>query len=87
MTEAIRKLFTIMPFLFGIGFIAPLTAQLMAYWGIPGPFGHEPDRVRAAVRRSLGALRQHQGTLVVTGAMTGAATGLDGGGIMTDGPH
>ncbi len=42
MTEAIRKLFTIMPFLFGIGFIAPLTAQLMVYWGIPGPFGMSP---------------------------------------------
>lgn len=42
MTEAIRKLFSIMPFLFGIGFIAPLTAQLMAYWDIPGPFGMSP---------------------------------------------
>jgi len=39
MTEAIRKLFAIMPFLFGIGFIAPLTAQLMALFGLEGPFG------------------------------------------------
>ncbi|KPL67016.1 hypothetical protein SZ64_02255 [Erythrobacter sp. SG61-1L] len=39
MTEAIRKLFAVMPFLFGIGFIAPLTAQLMAALGIDGPFG------------------------------------------------
>ncbi|HZF46776.1 MAG TPA: hypothetical protein VEZ26_10585 [Sphingomonadaceae bacterium] len=39
MTEAIRKLFAVMPFLFGIGFIAPLTAQLMAYWGVDAPFG------------------------------------------------
>ncbi|OJU98888.1 MAG: hypothetical protein BGO06_20390 [Shinella sp. 65-6] len=39
MTEAIRKLFAIMPFLFGIGFIAPLTAQLMALADIAGPFG------------------------------------------------
>ena len=39
MTEAIRRLFLVMPFLFGIGFIAPLTAQLMAVAGIEGPFG------------------------------------------------
>lgn len=39
MTEAIRKLFAVMPFLFGIGFIAPLTAQLMAYWDVGAPFG------------------------------------------------
>lgn len=28
-----------MPFLFGIGFIAPLTAQLMAYWDVEAPLG------------------------------------------------
>lgn len=42
MTAAIRKLFAVMPFLFGIGFIAPLTAQLMVLWDIPGPFGLSP---------------------------------------------
>lgn len=42
MTAAIRKLFAVMPFLFGIGFIAPLTAQLMKLWGISGPFGLSP---------------------------------------------
>ena len=42
MTVAIRKLFAVMPFLFGIGFIAPLTAQLMQLWSIPGPFGMSP---------------------------------------------
>jgi hypothetical protein len=31
-----------MPFLFGIGFIAPLTAQLMMLWDIPGPLGLSP---------------------------------------------
>jgi hypothetical protein len=39
MEVVIRKLFSVMPFLFGIGFIAPLIAQLMAYWGIGGPLG------------------------------------------------
>ena len=39
MTAAVRKLFSVMPFLFGIGFIAPLVAQTMAYWEIAAPFG------------------------------------------------
>ena len=32
MELALKKLFYVMPFLFGIGFIAPLIAQTMAYW-------------------------------------------------------
>jgi len=39
METVIKKFFAIMPFLFGIGFIAPLVAQLMAVWDIPAPFG------------------------------------------------
>jgi len=39
MNQAIAKLFAVMPFLFGIGFIAPLVAQLMAYSGIEEPLG------------------------------------------------
>jgi hypothetical protein len=35
----IRKLLQWMPFLFGIGFIAPLTAQTMAWWHIEAPLG------------------------------------------------
>ena len=35
----IKKLLLWMPFLFGIGFIAPLTAQTMEYWDIAAPFG------------------------------------------------
>ena len=31
-----------MPFLFGIGFIAPLTAQTLQYWELDGPFGMSP---------------------------------------------
>jgi hypothetical protein len=42
MTAAIRKLFSVMPFLFGIGFIAPLTAQIMVAAGISGPLGLTP---------------------------------------------
>lgn len=39
MEVALKKLFDVMPFLFGIGFIAPLIAQTMAYWQIEAPFG------------------------------------------------
>lgn len=39
MEIALKKLFYVMPFLFGIGFIAPLIAQTMAYWDIAAPFG------------------------------------------------
>lgn len=41
METALKKLFYVMPFLFGIGFIAPLIAQTMAYWDIAAPFGME----------------------------------------------
>lgn len=42
METALKKLFDVMPFLFGIGFIAPLIAQTMAYWQIEPPFGLSP---------------------------------------------
>ena len=38
-TLVIRKLLLWMPLLFGIGFIAPLTAQTMGYWNIDPPLG------------------------------------------------
>ena len=37
MELALKKLSYVMPFLFGIGFIAPLIAQTMAYWDIEAP--------------------------------------------------
>lgn len=40
--EVLRKLLQWMPFLFGIGFIAPLTAQSMTYWRIEAPLGLTP---------------------------------------------
>ena len=39
MELALKKLFWIMPFLFGIGFIAPLIAEIMTVWGIKPPLG------------------------------------------------
>ena len=39
MQVALRKFFAIMPFLFGIGFIAPLVAQSMAALHVAPPWG------------------------------------------------
>jgi hypothetical protein len=39
MVVLLKNLFKIMPFLFGIGFIAPLIAQSMAALHWPAPFG------------------------------------------------
>jgi hypothetical protein len=39
MQMAAKQFFHWMPFIFGIGFIAPLIAQTMAYWDIAAPFG------------------------------------------------
>ena len=36
---AVKALFHWMPFIFGIGFIAPLIAQTMAYSDVAAPFG------------------------------------------------
>jgi len=41
MQVALKKLFAIMPLLFGIGFIAPLIAQTMSVWDWNAPFGME----------------------------------------------
>ncbi len=37
--SAVQALFKWMPFIFGIGFIAPLIAQTMAWWDVAAPFG------------------------------------------------
>jgi hypothetical protein len=40
MTQAaVQQLFRWMPFIFGIGFIAPLIAQTMAFWDVAAPWG------------------------------------------------
>lgn len=45
MQAAVKGVFHWMPFLFGIGFIAPLIAQLMLRFGIAAPFGLSPIAV------------------------------------------
>jgi hypothetical protein len=39
MQQALKAVFFIMPFLFGIGFIAPVTIELMSLAGIETPLG------------------------------------------------
>ncbi|HEX8379345.1 MAG TPA: hypothetical protein VF619_02200 [Allosphingosinicella sp.] len=39
MQQALKVIFFAMPFLFGIGFIAPVTAELMALVGVEAPLG------------------------------------------------
>lgn len=40
--HALKAIFLIMPFLFGIGFIAPFTAELVTLAGIDAPLGLSP---------------------------------------------
>lgn len=47
MQVALKKLMAIMPFLFGIGFIAPLLAQVMEATGQAAPF--DIDRMAFAL--------------------------------------
>jgi hypothetical protein len=42
MQQALKGIFFIMPFLFGIGFIAPVTAELIVLAGIEAPLGLTP---------------------------------------------
>jgi hypothetical protein len=54
MQLAIRKFFGVMPFFFGIGFIAPLIAQSMAALRIAAPFGLSPVAMGLAIGASWG---------------------------------
>ena len=42
MQQALKGVFFILPFLFGIGFIAPVTAELLTVTNVPAPFGMTP---------------------------------------------
>jgi len=61
MVEALRKLIHYLPILFGLGFIAPLTAQLMAAFGIAGPFGLSSLAVGLAFGGAWGLYAQVRG--------------------------
>ncbi|MEO5587928.1 MAG: hypothetical protein ABIQ81_09600 [Novosphingobium sp.] len=61
MDVALRKLMGIMPFLFGIGFIAPLIAQLMLRFEVSGPYGVSPLAVGLAVGGTWGLVANIRG--------------------------
>ncbi|QAY79931.1 hypothetical protein [Sphingosinicella sp. BN140058] len=42
MQQALKAVFFVMPFLFGIGFIAPVTAELIEATGMATPVGLTP---------------------------------------------
>jgi hypothetical protein len=42
MQQALKAVFFIMPFLFGVGFIAPVTAELLVLAGVQSPLGLTP---------------------------------------------
>ena len=42
MQQALKGIFFIMPFLFGLGFIAPVTAELIVLAGLEPPAGLAP---------------------------------------------
>jgi hypothetical protein len=42
MQQALKGIFFVMPFLFGLGFIAPATAELIVLAGVRAPLGLAP---------------------------------------------
>jgi hypothetical protein len=49
MQGGIRRFFALMPFFFGIGFIAPLIAQSMTALHVAAPFGMSPVALGLAI--------------------------------------
>jgi hypothetical protein len=61
MEAALKKLMSVMPFLFGIGFIAPLIAQSMAVWHIDAPAGISRVALGLAVGGTWGLIANIRG--------------------------
>lgn len=61
MEVAIKKLFEIMPFLFGIGFIAPLVAQMMIAAHISAPLDMSPLTLGLALGGTWGLVANIRG--------------------------
>lgn len=61
METAVKKLFEIMPFLFGIGFIAPLIAQIMVSQGLSAPFDLSPIALGLAIGGTWGLIANIRG--------------------------
>jgi len=61
MDVALKKLMAIMPFLFGIGFIAPLIAQLLPGLGLAAPFELSPIALGLAIGGAWGLIANIRG--------------------------
>lgn len=61
MEAAIKKLFEIMPFLFGIGFIAPLIAQVMIAADVAAPLDMSPLALGLAIGGIWGLIANIRG--------------------------
>ncbi len=61
MEAAVKKLFEIMPFLFGIGFIAPLIAQVMTSADMRAPFDVSPLAFGLAIGGAWGLIANVRG--------------------------
>jgi hypothetical protein len=61
MQASVSRLFAIMPFLFGIGFIAPLIAQVMTAWDWPAPPGLSRMGLGLAIGAAWGLYAQFRG--------------------------
>lgn len=61
MNVALSKLLAVMPFLFGIGFIAPLIAQLMVRFDVTAPFALSPVVFGLAIGGSWGLIANIRG--------------------------
>lgn len=58
---ALGRLLALGPVLFGIGFMAPVLAELMLAAGIPAPFGLPPIAVGLAVGLAWGTYAYRKG--------------------------
>jgi len=62
--STLKFLFSIGPLLFGIGFMAPVTAELMTVAGITQPFGFTPITVGLAIGIGWGSYALVRGSWI-----------------------
>ncbi len=61
MAMVLKHVLAWMPFFFGIGFIAPLIAQVMVRWDVPAPFGISPIAFGLIIGASWGLIANIRG--------------------------
>ena len=64
METGVKRLFAVMPLLFGVGFIAPLIAQSMAMWSMAAPLGMSHLALGLVVGGSWGLVANIRGRWV-----------------------